>query len=142
MKRFVALLLCLSLSIFTIARAMKPGDTLAAVAKIDQEKPTGQKADVKTLLNDANKALAALVKAYDDSMEDASDDDEGEDISDDDVVAMMTEAVMMLAMAEETMAAIMVAVTKAIKRVRFARTLSRLLPGRPIDKGSTDFPCL
>ena len=47
----------------------------------------------------------------------------------------------MVAMAEETMAAIMVAVTKAIKRVRLARTLSRLLRGRAIDKGSIDFSC-
>jgi len=43
MKKLLALLLCLSLSIFTVARAMKPGHALAAVAKIDQEKPTGQK---------------------------------------------------------------------------------------------------
>ena len=83
MKKFVALLLCLSLSIFTVARAMKPGHALAGVAKIDQKKPTGQKAGAKTLLNDANKALAAMIKADDDSMEDASDD-EGEDVSDDD----------------------------------------------------------
>jgi len=84
MKKFVALLLCLSLSIFTVARAMKPGHALAGVAKIDQKKPTGQKAGAKTLLNDANKALAAMIKADDDSMEDASDDDEGENMSDDD----------------------------------------------------------
>jgi hypothetical protein len=62
---------------------MKPGHTRAAVAKIDQEKPTGQKADAKTLLNDANKALAAMIKADGDSMENASDD-EGENMSDDD----------------------------------------------------------
>jgi hypothetical protein len=48
MKRLVSLLLCLSLSIFTIARAMEP---------------TGQKADAKTLLNNANTALAAMIKA-------------------------------------------------------------------------------
>src|SRR5947207_2297950 len=84
MKKFVALLLCLSLSIFTVARAMKPGHALAGVAKIDQKKPTGQKAGAKILLNDANKALAAMIKADDDSMEDASDDDEGENMSDDD----------------------------------------------------------
>src|SRR5205823_14309166 len=83
MKKFVALLLCLSLSIFTVARAMKPGHALAGVAKIDQKKPTGQKAGTKTLLNEANKALAAMIKADDDSMGDASDDDEGENMSDD-----------------------------------------------------------
>jgi hypothetical protein len=32
---------------------MKPGHTLAAVAKTAQKKPTGQKTDVKTLLDDA-----------------------------------------------------------------------------------------
>ena len=62
---------------------MKPGHALAGVAKIDQKKPTGQKAGAKILLNDANKALAAMIKADDDSIEDASDD-EGEDMSDDD----------------------------------------------------------
>ena len=141
MKRFVALLLCFSLSIFTVARAMKPGHTLAAVAKIDQKKPTGQKAGTKTLLNDANKALAAMIKADDHCMEDASDD-EGEDLSDDDSGGDDEAAVMMVAVADETTVAIMVAETKAIKRVRLAQTLSRLLRGGPIAKGSTDFPCL
>jgi vacuolar-type H+-ATPase subunit D/Vma8 len=63
MKRLVSLFLCLSLSIFTVARATKPGQTQAAVAKTAQKKPTGQKADAKTLLDDANKALAAMIKA-------------------------------------------------------------------------------
>src|SRR6267154_2934113 len=63
MKKFVSLLLCLSLSLFAVARAMKPNHTLAAVAKTAQKKPTGQKADAKTLLDDANKALAAMIKA-------------------------------------------------------------------------------
>ena len=63
MKKFVSLLLCLSLSLFAVARAMKPNHTLVAVAKTAQKKPTGQKADAKTLLNDASKALAAMIKA-------------------------------------------------------------------------------
>src|SRR5215470_313231 len=63
MKRLVSLLLCLSLSIFTVARAMKPSNTLPAIAKTAQKDPTGQKADAKTLLDDANKALAAMIKA-------------------------------------------------------------------------------
>jgi hypothetical protein len=46
-----------------VARAMKPGQILAVVAKPAQKKPTGQKADAKTLLDDANKALAAVIKA-------------------------------------------------------------------------------
>jgi hypothetical protein len=52
MKRLVSLLLCLSLSLFAVARAMKPS-----------QMPTGQKVDAKTLLDDANKALAAMIKA-------------------------------------------------------------------------------
>jgi hypothetical protein len=63
MKKLVSLLLCLSLSLFTVARAMKPGQILAVVAKTAQKKPTGQKADAKTLLDHANKALAAMIKA-------------------------------------------------------------------------------
>jgi hypothetical protein len=63
MKNFVSLLLCLSLSVFAVARAMTPGHTLAAVAKTAQKKPTGQKTDAKTLLDDAGKALAAMIKA-------------------------------------------------------------------------------
>jgi hypothetical protein len=63
MKKFVSLLLCLSFSVFAAARAMKPSHTLAAVAKTAQKKPTGQKADAKTLLDDASKALAAMIKA-------------------------------------------------------------------------------
>jgi len=63
MKKFVGLLLCLSLTIFTVARAMKPGHTLAVITKTGQKKPTGEKADAKTLLDDSNKALAAMIKA-------------------------------------------------------------------------------
>ena len=66
-----------------MARGMKPDHNLAAVAKTAQKKPTGQKVDAKTLLDDANKALTAMIKADDDSMEDSSDD-EGGDMSDDD----------------------------------------------------------
>jgi len=63
MKNFVSLLICLSLSVFAVARAMTPSHTLAAVAKTAQKKPTGQKADAKTLLDNASKALAAMIKA-------------------------------------------------------------------------------
>jgi hypothetical protein len=63
LKKLVSLFLCLSLSLFAVARAMKPGQTLAAVAKTAQKKPTGQKANAKTLLDDASKALAAMIKA-------------------------------------------------------------------------------
>src|SRR5436190_7298253 len=63
MKKFVSLLLCLSLSLFAVARAMKPNHAPTEVAKTVQKKPTGQKADAKTLVNDASKALAAMIKA-------------------------------------------------------------------------------
>ena len=63
MKKLVSLSLCLSLSLFAVARAVKPEQTLAAIAKTAQKKPTGEKADAKTLLVDANKALAAMIKA-------------------------------------------------------------------------------
>ena len=63
MKKLVSLSLCLSLSLFAVARAMKPAQILAVVAKSDQKKSAGDKADGKTLLDDANKALAAMIKA-------------------------------------------------------------------------------
>ena len=63
MKKFLPLLLCLLLSIFTVARATKPAPTPAPDTKMAQKKPTARKADAKTLLNDANKALAAMIKA-------------------------------------------------------------------------------
>jgi hypothetical protein len=63
MQKFLPLLLCLLLSIFTVARATKPAHTPAPDTKMAQKKPTARKADAKTLLNDANKALAAMIKA-------------------------------------------------------------------------------
>lgn len=63
MKKFLPLLLCLLLSIFTVARATKPAHTPPPDTKMAQKKPTARKADAKTLLNDANKALAAMIKA-------------------------------------------------------------------------------
>jgi hypothetical protein len=63
MKRLVSLLLCISLSIFTMAHAMKPSHTLAVVAKSAEKNGTEQKADAKTLLDDANRALVVMIKA-------------------------------------------------------------------------------
>jgi hypothetical protein len=63
MKKLVSLSLCLSLSLFAVARAMKPAQILAVIAKSDQKKATEQKADAKTLLDDASKALAVMIKA-------------------------------------------------------------------------------
>ena len=63
MKKFLPLLLCLLLSIFTVARATKPANTPAPDTKMAQKRPMARKADAKTLLDDANKALAAMIKA-------------------------------------------------------------------------------
>ena len=63
MRKFIGLLLCLSLSFFIVARAAKPSHTPAAAENTPQEKATGQKADAETLLHDASKALAAMIKA-------------------------------------------------------------------------------
>lgn len=65
MKKFVAILLCASLSIFTMARAMKPGHNLAAVAKTAQKNQQVKKADAKILLDDANKPVTAMIKTDD-----------------------------------------------------------------------------
>src|SRR6266436_5099940 len=62
MKNFVRILLCLSLAGFAIARAVTPSKALSATAKTAQKKETGQKADAKTLLHDAKKATAAMIK--------------------------------------------------------------------------------
>jgi hypothetical protein len=62
MKNFVRLLLCLSLSLFAVARAVSPAKGLSATAKTAQKKETGKKADAKTLLHSAKKAAAAMIK--------------------------------------------------------------------------------
>ena len=63
MKNFVRILLCLSLLGFAVARVVTPSSALAATSKTMQKKLSGKKADAKTLLADAKKALAAMVKA-------------------------------------------------------------------------------
>lgn len=62
MKNLVRLLLCLSLSVFAVARAISPSKGLSATAKTAQKKETGQKADAKSLLHNAKKATAAMIK--------------------------------------------------------------------------------
>jgi hypothetical protein len=63
MKKFLPLFLCVLLSIFTVARATKSANTPAPDTKMAQQKPTVRQADAKTLLDDANKALAVMIKA-------------------------------------------------------------------------------
>ena len=59
MRNFVRALLCLSLSVFAVARAVSPPKSSPAES---EKKTSGGKADAKTLLHDAKKATAALIK--------------------------------------------------------------------------------
>src|SRR4051812_26870625 len=64
MKRSISVLLCLSLTWFAVAKAVTPSKAPGAsqgAAKTAKKHPT-TKADAKTLLHDARKALAAMVK--------------------------------------------------------------------------------
>jgi hypothetical protein len=63
MRNTVRLLLCLSLVGFAVARAVTPSKDLAKTARTAQKKETGQKANAKTLLADARKSLAGMIKA-------------------------------------------------------------------------------
>ena len=80
MNKLLPLLLCVLLSIFTVARATKPAHTPAPDTKTAQKPPTEQEADAKTFLNDAN-IDEEVASANDDSMEDTSN--EGEDMNED-----------------------------------------------------------
>jgi hypothetical protein len=62
MKKLLPLLLCLSVNFLTVARVTKSIRTPAADATTAR-KATGQKADAETLLNDANKKLAAEISS-------------------------------------------------------------------------------
>ena len=81
MKRFLPLLLCLLLGIFTVARTTKPTHTAVPDMKTAHNEPSGQEADAKTLLNDANTG-DEVASDGDDSTEPASSDD-GEDVNGD-----------------------------------------------------------
>ena len=79
MKKVLPLLLCLSISFFTLARATKSVHTPVADAKTAQ-KPTGQKA-VSLDMSDPEREE---VIAEEDSDAEVVSDDEGEDVNDDD----------------------------------------------------------
>ena len=81
MNKFLPLLLCLVLSIFTVARATKPTHMAIPNMKTAHNEPRGQEAEAKTLLNDANTG-EEVASDGDDSTEPASSDD-GEDVNDD-----------------------------------------------------------
>lgn len=76
MKKFLPLLLCLLLSIFTMARATKPVHTPVSDTKTAQNKPRGQQADAKTLLGEE-------VSSDDDDSTEVPSNNEGQDINDD-----------------------------------------------------------
>jgi hypothetical protein len=76
MKKFLPLLLCLLLSIFTMARATKPAHTPVPDTKTAQNKPRGQQADAKTLLGEE-------VSSDDDDSTEVPSNNEGQDINDD-----------------------------------------------------------
>jgi hypothetical protein len=82
MKKFFSFLLCLLLSIFTVAATIKPPHMPAANTNTAQKNAMGQEADAKTLLND-QKSNEGVASDDDDSVEGASDD-KGENMSDDD----------------------------------------------------------
>ena len=82
MKKFLPHLLCLLLSIFTVARATKPAHTPAPDTKTAQNEPRGQEADAKTGFNDANSDED--VTSDDDDSIDGASDNEGENMNNDD----------------------------------------------------------
>jgi hypothetical protein len=69
MRKFLPLLLCLSLSILTVARATKPAHVFAP------------ETDAKALVNDANTEEEAA--SDDDDSTTGGSNDEGEDVNDD-----------------------------------------------------------
>src|SRR6476620_6525134 len=88
MKKFLPLLLCLLLSIFTMARATKPTRIAVPNMKTAHNVPRQQEADAKTLLNDANSGQEVASDGddvNDDGGGDApGDEDTGEDHAGDD----------------------------------------------------------
>jgi len=80
MNKFLPLLLCLLLSIFTVARATTSAHAAAPDTRRAQKNPTGQEADVKTF-ND-EKTGDEVPSDGEDSAEPAASDD-GEEANDD-----------------------------------------------------------
>jgi hypothetical protein len=86
MKRLVSLSLCLSLSLFAVARAMKQSPTLAVVVKTaptKNESANMSEGDEPEVAGENDTDEQGTSANDDDSMKDASDD-EGEDMSHDD----------------------------------------------------------
>jgi len=81
MNKFLPLLLCLVLSIFTVAHAAKPTHMAVPSKKTAHNESRGQEAEAKTLLNDTNTG-EEVPSDGDDNTEPASSDD-GEAVNDD-----------------------------------------------------------
>ncbi len=82
MKKFLPLLGCLSLSLFTVARATKPAHALVPGTKTAQEESTGQEAGAKPLLKNTNTSEEG--GSDDDDSADNASAEQGEDINEDD----------------------------------------------------------
>ena len=82
MRKLLPLLLCLSLSIFTVARAMKRTNTLAPDNESSRKAPMKQSADVKPLIKHPN-TEEEPGSSDNENPQDASGDD-GEDVNDND----------------------------------------------------------
>jgi hypothetical protein len=80
MRKFLPLLICLSLSIFTVARAARPALTPAPDTKSTGKPPTRQQGDPKTFFKHAN--TEEEVPSNDDDSMDHAADDQGEDMND------------------------------------------------------------
>lgn len=81
MRRFLPFLLCLSLSFFTAALAVKPALTCAQDGKGNEKAPAGEQGHPNILVD--NETGEDLGSDDDDSMEGASNED-GEDANEDD----------------------------------------------------------
>ena len=81
MKKFLPVLLCLFVSIFTVARATKPSHIFAQETKSARTAPTGQQADVKALIKVQNTAEEA--SSDDDESTQGTSNDDGETTNDD-----------------------------------------------------------
>ena len=81
MNKFLPLVLCLLLSIFTVAHAAKPTHMAVPSKKTAHNESRGQEAEAKTLLNDTNTG-EEVPSDGDDNTEPASSDD-GEAVNDD-----------------------------------------------------------
>jgi len=82
MRRFLPLVLCLSLSIFTVARATKLAHTATFYTRTTRKPPVEQPADAKALFKHAN-TEEETGASDNDSIDDASGN-EGEDVDGDD----------------------------------------------------------